>query len=328
MMRNRQTSQEIDERAAEWAARIDRGTMSADEEASLDAWLAEDTRHVGAYAKARAVFLRTEKARALGLAFFETPIAASGTSEVSRRRALWLTGAAAAALACVAIAATWMLRSPSDRFSTRLGETRVVPLADGSVITLNTASRVMVSFTGERRRVELVEGEALFDVAKDPARPFLVAAGDTEVIAVGTSFTVQRLQGKPTEVLVREGVVDVKRPDVPVAPVVRVAANNRATAPVDAAIETHAVPSQELARKLAWRVGRIAFEGDSLREAAAAFARYSDIRIVIADSQLADEKITGLFVFNDPVGFAQAVALSLGLRAEVSGGEVRLSHVH
>ena len=326
-MVNRQTSQEIDERAAEWAARIDRGAMSADEEAALEAWLAEDTRHVGAYAKARAVFLRTEKARALGVAFFQTATAAPVAPEVSRRRAMWFAGAAAAALACVAVTTTMMLSSARDHFSTRLGETRVVPLEDGSVITLNTASSVVVSFSRGQRRIELVEGEALFDVAKDPARPFLVAAGDTEVMAVGTSFTVQHLQGKPTEVLVREGVVEVKRPDVPVAPVVRVAANNRATAPVDAAIETHAVPAQEVARELVWRVGRIAFEGETLQEAAAAFARYSDIRVVIADPRIADETITGLFVSNDPVGFAKAVALSLSLHAEVGGGEVRLSRV-
>jgi transmembrane sensor len=324
-MVNRQTSQEIDERAAEWAARIDRGALTEGEEAALETWLAEDTRHVGAYAKARAVLLHTERARALGGAFFETASKAATSSQVPKRGASWFAGVAAAALTCVAVAATLMLHSSKDRFSTRLGETRVIPLDDGSVVTLNTASSVVVSFTRGQRRIELVEGEALFDVAKDPARPFLVAAGDTEVKAIGTSFTVQRLLGKPTEVLVREGLVEVKRPELPVVPVVRVAANNRATAPVDAAIETHAVPAQVVARELAWRVGRIAFEGETLREAAAAFERYSNIRVVIADSRIADETIAGLFVSNDPVGFAKAVALSLGLHAEVSGGEVRLS---
>lgn len=324
MMEDRQTSQEIDERAAEWVARLDRGALTADEEAALETWLAHDTRHLGAYAKARAVLVRTERARALGPAFQQS-VATSSQSPKPRPRALWF--AAAAAIACVAVALAMILPLRND-FSTRLGETRVVSLEDGSVITLNTASRIIVKFTRGYRRVELVEGEALFDVAKDPARPFLVAAGDTEVKAVGTSFTVQRLQGKPTQVLVREGVVEVKRPDVPVAPVVRVAANNRATAPPDAAIATHAVAPQDVARELAWRVGRISFEGETLREAAAAFARYSDIRIVIADPQVADETITGLFVSNDPVGFSQAVAMSLSLRAEVSAGEIRISRAN
>lgn len=324
-MENEQASREIDERAAEWTAKLDRGALTADQEAELEAWLAQDTRHLGAYAKARAVFVRTERARALHSPIHRSLPSQSALRTISRRRGLWFVGVVAATLACVVVAMTLVLPLSSGRFSTRLGEMRVVSLEDGSVITLNTNSSIVVKFARDYRRIELVEGEALFDVAKDPARPFLVAAGDTEVKAVGTSFTVQRLQGKATEVLVREGVVEVKRPDVPLAPIVTVTANNRATAPADAAIATHAVLADEVARELAWRVGRIAFEGESLREAAQAFGRYSDIRIVIADPRIADETVTGLFVSNDPVGFSKAVALSLSLRAEVTAGEVRIT---
>lgn len=323
IMENRQSSQEIDERAAHWAARVDRGQLTQDEEAALEAWLAVDTRNVGAYAKARAVALHTERARALGPAFGRALMMQADPPKLSRRRLLWLASAAALAGAAVMVGIT--LRSGSEELTTRLGETRVIPLEDGSVVTLNTSSRIIVSYSREARRIDLVEGEALFDVTKDRTRSFIVAVDGTEVRAVGTSFTVQRLQDKPMQVLVREGVVEVKRVDVPVAPIVRVAANTRAIAPVDAAIATHAVSSQAVKRELAWRVGRIAFEGETLAQAAEAFARYSDIRIVIDDAGVANETITGLFVSNDPVGFSKAVALSLNLRADVAAGEVRLS---
>jgi transmembrane sensor len=91
-----------------------------------------------------------------------------------------------------------------------------------------------------------------------------------------------------------------------------------------APITVAALPVAELHRELAWRDGRIAFEGEALGQAAAEFARYSDVRIVIADPELGREEIAGLYQANDPVGFAKAVALSLNARAEVGSGEVRI----
>lgn len=320
-MEHRLKSSEIDDLAAQWAAVVDRGATSREEE-ELRAWLALDRRHAGAFVKARAVAVHTERASALGPEFSATVAVPS-----PNRRSLFLQWGAAAAVACVALVAGLTLWSPTHEFSTRLGETRVVPLEDGSVITLNTASRVRVSFTGGQRSIDLVAGEALFDVAKDKLRPFVVTAGDTKVRAVGTSFTVTRLPGKPMEVLVQEGVVEVSREHATVTPSLRVAASNRAIAPKDSTIAALPVPASEIKRSLAWREGRIAFEGETLREASETFARYSDIHIVITDPRVANETIIGLFVSNDPVGFARAVALSLNLRVDVAATEVRLGRL-
>jgi transmembrane sensor len=128
------------------------------------------------------------------------------------------------------------------------------------------------------------------------------------------------------QVLVREGVVEVKRPDAPVAPPVRLAANTRASAPADAPIVAASVAPAEVTRALAWRVGRIAFEGETLKEAAAEFARYSDTRIEIDAPDVENQTVAGLFVSNDPVGFSKAVAASFKLHMEVSDHEIRLSH--
>lgn len=315
-----QTAHEIDAAAADWAARADRG-LSPEEAQTLEAWLAGDIRRVGAYAKARAVMLYTDRAQALGRTYDPEAFRAAGAPARPSRRLL-IGGTAAAAVAAAVFGVG--LRLKPVVYSTRRGEVRVISLQDGSVITLNTASKVAVSYSERRRDVKLVAGEALFDVAHDQSRPFVVAAGDTQVRAVGTSFTVSHIGATPVRVLVREGVVEVNRPKL--AAPVRAAANTRVLAPIQAiSVESAAVPAAEVGRALAWREGRIAFEGETLAQAAEQFSRYSDIRIVIADAGTANEEITGLFQANDPVGFAQAVATSLDLKTQVGAGEVRIS---
>lgn len=318
-----ETAKSIDRTAADWAARLDR-QLSPAEDAELNAWLEADPRHAGAFARARAVSLYSERAGALGTQFdpdhFAKPAAAPN---LSRRRMLW-GGAMAAGFGGVTIAGLGYA-SRGEAYSTHRGEMRVVTLADGSMVSLNTASRIKVVYSHGRRLIRLEEGEALFDVARDAARPFIVRAGDTDVAAIGTSFTVQHLAGVPVEVMVRTGIVEIRRPK---AEPVRLTANTRALAPVSGggqgAVLTAAVAPVELERALAWREGRIAFEGVSLRDAAEQFRRYSDTQIVITDPSIAREEITGLFQANDPVGFSQAVAASFSLRTRVGQGQVHI----
>jgi transmembrane sensor len=330
-----ETSSEIDEAAALWAARVDRG-LSAEEERTLEAWLEADTRRAGAYAKARAVALHTERARALGsqsfppAQYYPPPPAEEGDhraamgegvdSAPSRRRTI-MTGAIAAALACVVATGILVNQSQAQIYATRVGQVKVTPLEDGSVVTLNTASEIAVTYTDTSRDIELVNGEALFDVAKNRARPFTVEAGDTMIRAVGTSFTVRNIPGRPVEVLVREGIVEVTRDGT----VKRITANVRATAAAQS-VAIAAIAPEKLDRELAWRDGRLAFEGETLREAATQFARYSDTRIIITDSAIANRTIAGLYVSTDPVGFARAVGTAMDLKVTVTKGEVRLSH--
>ncbi len=324
-----ETAKQIDAAAADWAARLDRGVLSPEDEARLDAWLAEDPRRVGAFGKARAVALYTERARALGSQFDPKAFAGRGPAfSPARRRMLW--GTAAAAGFGGAVLAGYAMTAAGQIYTTRRGEMKILPLADGSVVNLNTDSRIKVLYTAETRAIHLDRGEALFDVAKDAARPFIVYAGDTEVRAVGTSFSVVRLADAPVQVVVREGIVEVNR--VRRSAAVRLKANMRAVAPIlsddlmaPLPIRTVAIAPAEVERAVAWREGRIAFEGETLAQAVKDFQRYSDTRIVIDDPAIAAEEVTGLFQANDPVGFAQAVATSFGWRAEVGENQVRLS---
>ena len=336
MTAKRDSSDEIDAVAADWAARVDRAALSPVEQADLDRWLAADSRRFGAYAKARAVFAHARRARALGPNFdpehFAATVAPFAMAPAplprrvsSRRRFLTIGGAAAAG---VALTAGLIFSNRAVRYATDLGEVRAVPLADGSTVTLNTNSRIAVNFTDERRSVRLLSGEALFDVAKDRARPFVVEAGDTEVRAVGTSFTVSRLDQRPTAVLVREGVVEVNRRGgmaAAGAPLIRLEANSRAIAAMEtSAVTTSAVPSTQIVRKLAWREGMLSFEDMRLDQAAAEFGRYSDTRIVITDPAIGARTVTGLFAARNPTGFAETVATVLDLRTKAGPGVVEL----
>jgi transmembrane sensor len=322
-MTARQFNHEIDRLAAEWAARSDAEALAPADRTALEAWLAADSRHLGAYAKAMAVLARIERARAVGPGFNALRSNKAPRRRLSRRQ---LVGSIAASIAALVAGSGVVWKILADKsYTTKIGETRVVPLVDGSVMTLNTYSRVLVRYTKERREIQLVHGEALFDVAKNKKRPFIVLAGDTQVRAVGTRFTVRVLDGQPVQVLVQEGVVEVKRLAVPVAAPVRVAANTRAVAPVDAPIVATPVAATEVVRDLSWQVGRIAFNNETLKDAAAEFARYSDTAIVIDDPAVANQTVTGLYVSNDPVGFSKSVAVALGLRVNVGDNEVTLS---
>jgi len=323
-------SREVDRLAAEWAAKLESGPLRPDEQAALDGWLGADIRHFGAFAKARAVLAFTDRAKAFGPEFdpasFEPFMEKkSSTASWLSRRQFAVAGAIAASVGAmfVAIPPAWRaLRTIS--YETRIGETRIVPLDDGSVVTLNTDSKIEVGYTEERRGIILLRGEALFDVAKNKLRPFIVDAGGATVRAIGTSFSVTLLPNHPIQVLVREGEVELKRPEVPGDVPLRLMANNKAVARQDEPVETIPMAKFEVIRELSWRVGRLTFEGDTLEAAAATFARYSKIRIEIDDPMLAKETVTGVFVSNDPIGFSKAVALSLGLRAEVSDDRVKL----
>jgi transmembrane sensor len=324
------SAKEIARQAAEWAARVHAGDMSAEEEARLEVWLAADRRHLGAYGRVEATLARLERLSSIGA---DSMRAASGRGSFAflampMRRRLVLSGSIAASLVLAAITvSTGFITHRTDTeaqpqvFATRLGEQRSVTLADGSVATLNTNSRIVVRYLASVRQIHLEQGEVLFKVAKNKERPFIVAAGDTIVRAVGTAFSVRVLPRHPVQVLVQEGVVEVSRGGVsPVSPV-RVVARTQTVVPTDAPIVVQSVSPPEVARGLAWETGHIAFAGKTLNDAAAEFARYNTIKIMV-DPAVANVTITGLFASNDPVGFAKSAARVNNLHVEVDGQEV------
>jgi transmembrane sensor len=316
----RQTSQEVERAACLWAARLDDGPLSPADQATLDAWLEGDVRRLGAFARARAVAVHSRRAAALAggvIPFVRPGTRAAPKSVLSRRGLIAASVSALAVGGAGALGGFWKRAQP---FETRMGETRVVPLDDGSVMTLNTLSEGDIRYNRKAREIVLNTGEALFNVVADASRPFVVRSGEAAVIANGASFLVRRLGKSPLQVVSFGGEVELNGAH---GEGLELAANTRAFLS-DGELPVH-TGEIDADRELAWRHGRIQLEDETLSRAAREFSRYNATRIVPADPAVAALKITGLFVANDPVAFARAVAGSLNLDVAVNAEEIRLS---
>ena len=226
----------------------------------------------------------------------------------SRARGRWMVGAAAAAMiavvAMVAARGPWMAH---EMHVTGLGEQSSFTLTDGSVVHLNTQSRLRVQLTDTAREVTLFSGEALFQVARDPQRPFRVTAANTVVEAIGTRFNVYH-DPVQTAVTVVEGEVAVSQLDLtdksPTGGVVRLPEDVLTlTAGEQVAIgPSGAIQRQDLPDTVgvtAWRERRLVFRADTLSTIAEQFNRYNRVRIEVRGNA-ANRQLTGVFDADDP----------------------------
>lgn len=306
-------SKRIQQEATRWVVKCDLGPLLPDERAQLDAWLEADPRHRGAYVRADAARLNVERVAAL----------ASGTTPKlpARSRNVHIAIAAAFALVAVLVAVTWQIHETSERYRSGIGELRKVALEDGSNMFLGTASHAVVRFDATTRKVSLTDGEALFEVAKNPARPFVVQAGDTTVRAVGTTFSVQH-DANRVEVIVAEGIVEISRADG--ASVTRLTADQHAILVEDRPVAVQLISVDETQRQLAWHTGRLEFDGQTLGAAVAQINRYNRRQIVVTDARLARHPVVGVFRSTDIEAFANIAAAALGANVVIEGDVIRL----
>ena len=309
----RETARAIDAAASAWMVRVDRGLTEA-EQAVLEEWLAGDSRRAGALARAQAIWVHTDRAQA-----FRTShkLRESPSARIWRRAMPW----ASAASVLVGLATAFWAWQGYDRSNpaTAMGEIRQVPLADGSRITLDERSRVSVQYQTATRLIRLKSGEVLFEVAKDPKRPFVVQAGNIRVRAVGTVFIVDRHVDGGVEITVSEGTVDVWRETTSPEPAVRLAAGNRALATTEAIAPPVKLTEAQIMRAVAWSAKTIDLNGRTLGEAAAELNRYNSRTVVIADQRLASQTVVGRFQATDPIAFATAAATMLGAHVRTDG---------
>lgn len=226
------------------------------------------------------------------------------------------------ALAAVVVAAMFFGIGGGTTYGTRVGEQSREALADGSVIVLNTASTSRVDLTSSRREVNLERGEALFSVAKDKRRPFIVTAGPIRVEAVGTAFTVRRFE-TGARVVVTEGSVRAwseLNPDR----FISIEAGQRAFLADETGASDAVTQSGGIDEALAWRRGMIALDGMTLVEAAAEFNRYNSRQVAI-DERFVDKRLVGWFEARDIDGFARAAATVVGGRVEEEHGTLRIT---
>lgn len=203
---------------------------------------------------------------------------------------------------------------------TLIGEQKPISLSDGSVIHMNTNSRVEISYSNLQRKITLVRGEAHFDVAHDPSKPFVVVAGENTVTAVGTAFNVELLNDEHFELLVTEGKVLVKEGALsssspgellsPAHPMNRdgIMVNsgekmlfNGNTSP------TQTMSLDQVQRDLAWQQGMLVFQGEPLETALNEVSRYTAIQFEVSEPALKGTRVAGYFKAGDIDGLLFAL---------------------
>jgi transmembrane sensor len=328
--------------AAAWIARLHGENRTAQVEAGFKRWLATSAEHRAAFEMTNEIWSGVERLpKPPPPAFVRWPRAGF---VVTLPRAL----VASAVLAIVAIGAMVYFRDPG--LATRVGEQRNLSLEDGTRISLNTASRIRVHYDRKIRRVELDQGEALFEVAKRPHWPFIVTVGGQQVTALGTAFLVRRDEQRVAVTLV-EGKVTVSA----AAEAPSESSSQSGTAQTASAVTSSSgqlrrrssesvtlSPGQRitfaaddpprldrpaLEKVTAWQRGQVILDHTPLADAVAEMNRYSDLELTIEDPDAARAEVTGIFRIGDSEYFAQAVAEAYQLRIVERSGQIVITGV-
>lgn len=322
---------ETREAAAQWFAKLRRTSISDSEEADFASWLAAAPANVAAYDSIEAAWNRA------GAVQDHPQIMARREAALSRHRRLplrflWPVAAIAASLV-VAIMMTTSPSQPTSRvfdhtsariyvvptalnsslaeYATKVGERRVVRLADGSAVTLDTDTRLRVASLDSKRLVMLERGRAFFQVAKDSHRPFVVVAGDKRVMALGTAFEV-RLEPGRMSVTLREGRVRVETADsaggVGAGGQVQAAELVPGTRLVTSTSNGWELAKVDVSRDLSWTKGQLVFDDEDLASVIAEMNRYSSTKLMIRDPALQHTRVSGVFDAGKPLAFAIALS--------------------
>ncbi|MDB6087997.1 MAG: hypothetical protein JWN85_781 [Gammaproteobacteria bacterium] len=321
-------SQDLEAQAADWLMRREQPQWSQADQAALTDWLDESLAHKAAFWRLEHGWQLADRIGALSAR--EIALRPRRTSLPSR----WWQASALAASLLLAAAFTFIgLRSrpasspqPSfEAFDTAVGGHRIIPLADGSRIELNTETILRTSVSDHRRDVWLDRGEAFFEVVHIENSPFVVHAGPRMITVVGTQFSVRRDGDKVTVAVVkgRVRVEDTTRGEASATTTVN---------PGDIAIGLGAstmVISQPVAAvedTLTWRDGRLVFHGSSLTEVAADFNRYNRQQLLISDPSVAAIRISGTFKASNVEAFVRLLKQAYGLKVDLTAdGKLKIS---
>ncbi|TDV42949.1 MULTISPECIES: FecR family protein [Pseudomonas] len=277
--------------AARWFVRLQEPAVSADEQQRFDAWLNQHSQHRDEFQLLQGLWSAADLLPAPRLqALVETPPS-------RRKRRPLLRYAVAASVLAVAIGLGLFsgLNHPGGyraEFATALGERKHVALPDGSVIDLNSRSRLQVRFEQDRRVIELAEGEAMFSVAHDTSRPFVVETGNGKVTVTGTRFDVRR-DVTQTRVAVEQGTVKVQGRNASDNQFIKLTAGLGTH--VDAQGQVAAAYAVNPAELTAWRSGKLVFNNASLSEVAAEVSRYREKPLTVTNPAVASLRLTSVF---------------------------------
>lgn len=294
------------EQAAAWFARLDRGALSPAESQEFDVWRAEP-----AHAQALARIQRTWGDFA-ALAAPPKPVRAPRP---------WRQWAVAAGLAlALGTALDLPMRLQADLRADGTGSVRHV-LADGSTVLLDSGAAIVLDMDGPQRTIHLLRGEALFSVAHDPSRPFVVETGHGTARALGTRFTVRRDPGRAT-ITVLESRVQVSDDDHPGTTAILTPGQSVSTT----AAGLGPVRQVDAESESAWARGKLIFTEQPLEQVVEQLNRYFPGRIVVRGDALRQRTVSGVFSTTDPLAALDGLEKSLGLRSTRLGSWLVFLH--
>lgn len=288
----------IDEEAAGWVARLQSSDATEEDRREFAAWLALDPSHAAAYDELGRLWAELK----------EVPIPSGRLGRLKKARRRASAGLAILAVAFVAAFGAHRVgvvdRWQSDYY-TVVGEVRTLRLEDGTRVDLNTDTAIAVRYSPAGRRIDLLRGEAFFDVAKAPGRPFVVDGGALTATALGTRYAVRTASGDaPASAQVAEGRVEVSAGQSRVL----LEAGDVARLTERGGI---GVARQDVGSDTAWREGKLVFSERPLGEVLDTLQRYRNGRIVVLDDAAARQSVSGIFDLADTDGALDALAASL-----------------
>jgi transmembrane sensor len=379
--------EEIENAAAQWLLRRDAADWTPEHQAELDQWLQGSPSHRVAYIRLQSVWKNTPRLKSVA-AGLPTGIPAPGLIERSpffalkalpddnpedlenpdtgtvQRKTRPYALAASILLGFLTAASAYYLRPTGTTYTTPIGGMTTVPTKDGSTITLNTASQIRVQLTETERRIDLSRGEAFFEVAHDPTRPFIVNAGNNHITAIGTKFSVLLAKGNPEKVrvIVTEGTVRLEEgaaSAVPVSGLISGLIGRGNHHPGKSAItpeinpdtgivlqkgsdqiflpagtialasgtgvQIHHEPLPEVEQALSWRTGYVVLTKTPLADAVREFNRYNTRQLILdTDPALQEITIGGNFRTNNLDGFLRLLEQGFNIQATADGDRIVL----
>lgn len=301
----------LSDEAIDWIVRLGSGSATDEDRTAFEEWRSRSPAHADAAAEAASIMegigatRQAEEYREIGAAI-RAPLVTPPVAHRFSRRAVLSGGATAAAGGY--LAATGVFGPPSGLiadYATGVGGRERIRLEDGSVVWLNTATALSVDYTSTERRLTLHAGEAFFEVAKNKARPFIVASQGGEARAVGTAYTVRR-RGALSDVVVTGGIVEVRSG----SETIRLTAGQQ-VAYGDGILGSFRVADGEVAT--GWTRGKLIFNQRPLGEVAAELERYQYGKVVVRGDRLKRLEVTGVFDLDDPKALLRTIAATVNV---------------
>lgn len=331
----------VNEMAAYWLVRLVASDCSPEERCAFEAWKEEDQAHEEAY-------LRLQRGGALFDRHLGDPqiqsLADRALTETEpafwRRSRIQYAAIAASLILAVGIAvflnagvlfntdSEHTVLASGEQYETAIGERSTITLPDGSFVTLNTNSRIEVDFTSAAREIRLIRGQGYFEVEKEVGRPFIVAAGDKRVVALGTAFDVRFDKADMVQVTLVKGLVEVTdaapapRPQEGANPEagakkIRLKPGERLVAKADAAPE---IEKTDTVEETSWKTGKLIFRDRPLSAVIEEMNRYSVQQLALADDpRLAEMRVNGAFNAGRATSFVSALEAMHPLKATRTG---------